>query len=54
MKKQKDKNTKSEQNKTFPDNGNVFTKEDFLNALKKATRPSTKASPVKGKRRTSV
>jgi len=33
----------------------VLTKDDFLKALKKATRPvSPKASPVKGKRKTSA
>jgi hypothetical protein len=33
----------------------VLTKDDFLKALKKATRPvSPKASPVKGKKKTSA
>ena len=31
----------------------VFTKEDFLKALKKATRPLPKASHGKGKKKTS-
>jgi hypothetical protein len=32
----------------------IFTKEDFLKALKKATRPITrKVSPSKGKKKTS-
>jgi hypothetical protein len=38
-----------------PPQESVFTKEDFLKALKKATRPvAPKASPVKGKRKTSA
>lgn len=41
--------------KTAPNKETVFTKEDFLKALKKATRPVTKpkALPSKGKSKTS-
>jgi hypothetical protein len=49
----KTKHTQNEQ-KTPPKEECVLTKEDFLKALKKATRPvSPKASPVKGKKKTS-
>ena len=41
------KNTKNDQKETL-------TKEDFLKALKKATRPVPKAAPVKGKKKTSA
>lgn len=37
-----------------PSEKSVFTKDDFLKALKKATRPiKPKASPSKGKKKTS-
>jgi hypothetical protein len=47
MKKKTETKTKNEKKE-------VFTKEDFLKALKKATRPiQPKASPSKGKKKTS-
>jgi len=48
-------NTKEEkQTKQKEGKKQVFTKEDFLKALKKATRPiRPKASPSKGKSKTS-
>ena len=46
------KNTKKKRPKEVKKE--VFTKEDFLKALKKATRPITrKVSPSKGKSKTS-
>jgi hypothetical protein len=43
------------QGKTTPEKEVVFTKDDFMKALKKATRPILpKVSPVKGKKETSA
>lgn len=47
-------NKAKEQKKQKDEKKEVFTKEDFLKALKKATRPLTrKVSPSKGKKKTS-
>ena len=46
-------NSKKHQNAT-PKIEVVLTKDDFLKALKKATRPVPKASHGKGKRKTSA
>ncbi len=49
------KQSSNQDDKKQKDNKEVFTKEDFLEALKKATRPiAPKASPVKEKRKTSA
>lgn len=47
-------NTKKTIKKTTPKEEVALTREDFLKALKKATRPIKKVLPVTGKKKTSV